>query len=188
MTVDKVFEKISAHMVEGLMIHSKLSNYYGFLGLKGYEECHKYHYYLENNNFVKLNEYYLYHYGKLIPDASFINPNIIPENWYNHERHDVTNETRKNAIQTGMITWVKWEQETKKLYKDMYLELHQNGEYDAALNIVRKLIKDVDEELADAKQIWLKKEIMEYDINDIILEQDNIYKKCKKKIKEIELC
>ena len=55
MTIDEIFSQLGAHMVEGLMIHSQMSDYFGFLGLKGYQECHKYHYFEENANYRRLN-------------------------------------------------------------------------------------------------------------------------------------
>lgn len=37
MTVDEIFSQIAGHMVEGLMTHAQLADYYNFLGLRGYE-------------------------------------------------------------------------------------------------------------------------------------------------------
>jgi hypothetical protein len=54
--------------------------------------------------------------------------------------------------------------------------------------MVAELIKDVDNELAEAEQAWIEKIILEYDIDDIVLQQEEIKKKYKKKIKEIKLC
>ena len=62
MTVEEIFSQLAAHMVEGLMIHSQMSDYFGFLGLKGYQECHKYHYFAENANYRAISKYYLLHY------------------------------------------------------------------------------------------------------------------------------
>ena len=35
MTVEEIFSDLSKHMIEGLMAHSQLSDYFGFLGLEG---------------------------------------------------------------------------------------------------------------------------------------------------------
>lgn len=187
MTVEEIFSQLAAHMIEGLMVHSQMSDYYGFLGLKGYQECHKYHYFTENANYRKISKYYLYHYNKIVPELSFKNPNVIPESWYKYNRQDVNNTTRKSAIQSGMEKWINWERETKKLYQKLYQELIVLNEI-AAAEEVAKYICDVDEELAQAIQKELELKVIDYDITLIIDKQEEKYKKYKKKLKEINLC
>ena len=187
MSIEDVFANLGKHMVEGLMVHSKLADYYGFLGLEGYCICHEYHYYSENSNYRKLSNYYLHHYGKIINEMPFENPNIIPDTWKNHKRFDVSVSTRKVAIQTGMEKWVTWEKNTKRLYESMYNELVQVGDIAGAI-LVGEFIKDVDYELAEAEQMWIEKGAMEYSVNDIMMEQKDIEKTYRKKFKEIELC
>ena len=64
MTINEIFSQLSQHMIKGLMMHTQLSDYFNFLGLKGYSQCHKYHYFEENNNYKQLCDYYLNHYNK----------------------------------------------------------------------------------------------------------------------------
>ena len=173
MTVEEIFSQISAHMVEGLMVHSQLSNYFGFLCLKGYQKCHKKHYFAENKNYHKLNEYYINHYNKLIPEISFKNPSIIPESWYKYTRQDVNITTRKNALQIGFEKWINWETETKKLYEHMYQELIAEGEVSAAEEFAQYII-DVDNELAEAIQEELELKAIDYDMTLIIDKQGGL--------------
>ncbi len=35
MTIEEIFSEISKHMIEGIMIHAQMADYYNFLGLKG---------------------------------------------------------------------------------------------------------------------------------------------------------
>lgn len=186
MTVDELFSQLAAHMIEGLMVHSQMSDYFGFLSLTGYQECHKYHYFEENANYRKINKYYLHHYNKIVPEMPFNNPNIIPESWYKYTRQDVNATTRKNAIQSGMDKWIKWEEETKKLYQYIYQELIALKEI-AAAEEVAKYIIDVDYELAEAIQEDLELKAIDYDITIIIDNQNKIYKQYEKKLKEIDL-
>jgi hypothetical protein len=53
---------------------------------------------------------------------------------------------------------------------------------------LKKYITDVDYELAEAEEMHLELAAIDFDIDDIIVEQDVIYKKYKKKLKEIKLC
>ena len=187
MTVEEIFSQLAAHMIEGLMIHSQMSDYFGFLGLKGYQECHKYHYFAENANYRAISKYYLHHYNKLIPEMPFNNPSVIPESWYKYSRQDVNSTTRKNAIQVGFEKWINWEKDTKQLYEHMYQELIAGGEVAAAEELA-KYICDVDKELAKACQKKLELEAIDYDATLIMDKQEEKYKKYKKKLKEIDLC
>ena len=186
MTVEEVFSRVGKYMIEGVMIHSQLADYYNFLGLKGYAKCHEYHFVSENCNFRKLSLYYIKHFNKLLPELPNDNPNVIPSAWFKYLRQDVDANTRKTAIQGGIEKWVNWEYNTKMFYQNMYNELINLHEIAAAAEL-KKYISDVDYELAYAQQKHLEDKAIDYDIFDIIAKQENVYKKYTKKIKEIEL-
>ena len=185
MTKEEIYRILSDHMVQGLMLHSKLADFYGFLSFKGYQKCHEYHYIEENINYRKLINYYLYHCGKLIPDTGFNKTDVIPENWFQHSRNDVGNETKLNSLKVGIDKWVKWEINTKQLYERMYGELISLNEIAAGENLMI-FIKDVDNELAEAQQEMLEITTMNYDLNDIMMKQEDIFKTYKKKLNEIK--
>ena len=187
MTIDEIFSEIVSHMIEGLMVHSQMTDYFGFLGLKGYQKCHKYHYLEESLNYKKIGKYFLEHFDKIPIEKSIPNPQIVPSAWYQHTRQDVSNETKKDSIQAGIIKWVNWEKGTKKLYERLYKELCSIGEQAAAAEL-EKYIIDVDNELAEATQLHIELSTIDYDLSDIVMEQETILKKYCKKIKEIELC
>jgi len=79
MTTEDVFTQVAQRMVEGLMTHSQLADYFGFLGLDGYQECHTYHYFEENCNYKKIGRYYIEHFNKLLKDNPVKNPAIVPD-------------------------------------------------------------------------------------------------------------
>ena len=187
MTVDEIFSLIAEHMVEGLMTHAQLADYYNFLGLKGYQKCHEYHYFCENANFRKITHYYITHYNKLVMDRPFQNSNVISEDWYQYSRSQVDAPVRKSAIEFGIKKWVSWEKQTKKVYQQYYNELITLGEI-AAAHELEKYIVDVDKELADAEQKLLNLKAIDYNISDIMNVQEEKYQKYKKKLKEIKLC
>lgn len=176
MTVEEVFSQFAEHMIEGLMTHSQLSDYFGFIGLDGYQECHKYHYFEENCNYKDLCDYYIHHFNKLIKEKPFKNPNLIPASWYQYNRKDVDANTRKSAIQTAFEKWVDWEKKTKSLYEMLYQELINLNEISAAKKVCQ-YIEDVDYELAEACQKHLELVSIGYNISDIVLEQEEIKKK-----------
>ena len=187
MTTDEIFSQIGAHMIEGLMIHSQLSDYFGFLGFEGYQECHKYHYFEENCNYKKLSKYYLKHYNKLLIEKPFKNPNIIPSDWWQFTREQVNNDIRKRGVQIGIEKWISWEKQTKELYEKYYNELIQEDNVAGAQELSHYIV-DVDYELAEAEQENIKLKAMDYSVLDIMLEQENKKEKYINKIKEIALC
>ena len=187
MTTDKIFSLIAQHMVEGLMVHSQLADFYGFLSLKGYQKCHEYHYFCENKNYRDLCNYYMKHYNKLIKDQPFKNPDVISKDWYDYDRTQVEDEVRKSSIKYGMEKWISWETETEDLYNEYIKELCDNGEVAAALKI-EEYLKDTSKELDNATQKWLEVKAIDYCITEIMSHQEEQYKKYKHKLKEIKLC
>ena len=171
MTVEEIFMQIANHMIEGLMFHSQMSEYYEFLGLPGYSECHKYHYFCESWSFQDLCLYFIDEYNKLLPVGRADDPQVIPNSWYKYTRQDVDTNTKRNSVKTGLEKWVTWEKDTKKLYEQMYGLLLEMQEM-AAAHKIKHLIKDVDEELKKAEQYHLNKKAIDYDIVAIIEEQN----------------
>lgn len=190
MTLEQVYSDVAAHMVEGLMVHEHLANYYDFLGLGGYKRCHEYYYLKECIEYRRLCRYYINHHNKLIPEKRVNNPEIIPEGWYNHVRQDVDTSTKKEAVRTGLTKWVEWEAKTKRFYETMYKELMDLGEVASACKI-KELVLCADKELKKAQRYWLNKEAVGYNMASIISEQKCYHDKYKKKIKKewsIHLC
>jgi hypothetical protein len=186
MTIDESVNIIVSQMLGGVMLHAQLSHFFNFLGLKGYAECQKYRYYEESSSYMDLNDYYICHYNKFVSDDRVENQNVIPADWYNFTRFDVNEGIRKNAIKMGVEKWVQWEKETKAVLEQHYQNLIALGE----IAIARKIsdcIKHVDNELAKAQKVLLKLKAIDYNISDIMMEQEDLYKKYEKKIKEIEL-
>ena len=189
MTCEEIFTKLSEHMIKGLMVHEHLATYYDFLGLPGYRDCHEYHFLKESCAYRKLCRYYVNHYNKLIPETRFDEPDIIPEGWYSHKRQDVDQTTKKNAVKSGLVKWVDWETQTKKLYQEMYQELLDNGSV-ASAEFLCEYIADVDCELQDAYMYWLSKEAMNYDMSVIIEEQAQKVEKYESRMRVVgkDLC
>lgn len=179
MELKEVYSKLSAHMVKGMMVHDQLANYYDFLGLKGYKKCHEYHFFKETCGYKKLCKYFINHHNMLVPEEQIDDPDIIPENWYKHIRADVDMATKRSAIKTGLEKWISWEKETKKLYEQMYQELMNIGEIASAFK-VKEYVCDVDTELKKAERYWLSKEATNYDMSEIIAEQNSKHDKYEK--------
>lgn len=186
MTYEEVFSNISAHMVKGIMLHAQMSDYFDFLGLKGYKRLHEYHYLEETISFRKLNRYYINNHSKLIEEKSVENPHIIPESWHRYSREDIDTSTKRGAIKTAFNSWVEWESETLKLYENSYSQLCEMGAYASAM-FVKSLMCDVECELKSARRMVLDLKSMDYDMSVIIPEQPIIHDDYKSKTAELNL-
>lgn len=184
MTIEEIFSHLSAHMIKGLMIHDQLATAYDFLNLCGYKKCHEYHYFEESYNYRCLQDYYLEHFHKLIPEEKIDNPETIPANWHKYSRPEVDANTKRAAVKDFMKKWVDWEKDTKALLESSYKELYELGEVGAALKIA-KFIKGNCKELAKAQEKQMYLENISYDISTILSEQYELCEKYWHKMKDI---
>ena len=167
----EIFADISAHQIKGLMVHSQLADYYRFLALPKYADCHEKHYDDEICNWRKTSKYYIEHFNKLIAEKRIENPDVIPSDWYGVTRQDVDTSTKRRAVEYGLKKWVEWETETKQIYQDAFAELLALGDGAAAMRI-KKCLCAVDNELAEAQRYLLNKKAVDYDISYLVGEQD----------------
>lgn len=70
MTVSEIFGRINAHQIEGVMLHSQLAEYFGFLNLCGYQrqqECQAMSEFFEHQKTVM---YFVSRFNHLLPEAA----------------------------------------------------------------------------------------------------------------------
>lgn len=170
MTCTEIFTELINHMVEGIMTHEELANYYQFLGLPCYSDCHEKHYYKENKSYRKVYNYYIKTYNKLLKNIRVDVPEVIPGSWYQYSRFDVDMKTKQAAVKEGLETWLSWETSTYELYQSLYKELINLGKIKDA-EVVKDLICDVKHELDKIQQYQLNKISIDYDMTYIIDEQ-----------------
>ena len=181
--VNEVFAAIAAHKKKGVMIHKAMMEAYDFLSLKGYKKWQEYHFLEEQQEYMELCHYYMEHYYMLLKAAeSDETIDIIPASWYRHVQQDVDTTTRRNAIKDMMQKWITWETETRKFLSEQYAALVALGEI-AAADYIRESIIEVDKELKNASQKFLELETCNYDIVEIVDQQEPYFRKYSKKIK-----
>ena len=171
MTTEEIFTTLTNHMLEGVMTHEQLANYYDFLGLPFYSKCHSKHFYKESKSYRKIYNYYITTYNRLLIEPEFKQPEVIPPSWAQYTRQDVDAATKQKAVKDGLEKWVKWERDTLKLYQDLYKELCNMGHITSAEKL-KCLILDVEEEVREAEQYHLNKVATGYDMVYIVEEQD----------------
>jgi len=95
MTVEEIFDKLSAHMEEGVMYHYEMARAYDFLGFWGFSKCQLSHCFEEKNNLCCLSHYYATHYFKLLSFTNIDTPKVIPDTWYKYTTYAVDASTKK---------------------------------------------------------------------------------------------
>ena len=183
-SVESIFSEINARMIAALMFHDQMSDYFDFLGMKGYKRLHEYQYFSESLERKKLNQYYINHHNKLIPDIYTGQVAMIPENWQTANRISVGKSTKQKGIEDGFNQYHEWETETKSLYEHYSVKLRENGAVTDAI-MVERLVEDVDKELKKLERIIVDLISSGYDMVYITESQQRIHDKYKAKMYEI---
>ena len=184
MKINELYTEVSNHLLQGIMNHEQLSNFYDYLGLTGYAKCHEYHYLSESCNYRKLQKWYIDMYDKVIPESKIENESIIPNTWYTEIKQNTTFENRQDYIKFGFEFWINWEESTKKLFERACRDCLDMGEL-SSIFIFAELLNDVNAELKEAKKNEMERIATDFDINEIVEEQKSFEKKYKKLIEKI---
>lgn len=182
--LESIFSEINARMIAALMFHDQMSDYFDFLCMKGYKRLHEYQYFAESLERKKLNQYYINHHNKLIPDTYSGQVAMIPENWKTANRISVGKSTKQKGIEDGFNQYHEWESETKSLYEHYASKLREMGSVADAI-MVEKLVEDVDSELKNLERIIIDLISSGYDMVYITESQQCLHDTYKKKLCKI---
>lgn len=184
MTIEEIFSKVAAHMVEGMMFHEQMCSYYAFLNLDGYQYCHKYHYLCETLSHREIQDFYIKKYNKMIPEAKVDSSSAIPANWYSYTRQAVDIQTKRNAVKTAFEKAIKWEKDTVALYRSFIAELEALHEYTSA-DELKIIVENVCDEIEHYEKEQLKLSSVDFNMLPIVQKQEHIKKIYRKKIKNL---
>lgn len=82
-------------------------------------------------------------------------------------------KTKQDAVKKGLEQWLKWEEDTLNLYQQLHKELITLNRI-ADSEKIKELIIDVQCEIKDITQYQLNKISTNYDMINIIEQQDKI--------------
>lgn len=183
-SVEAIFSEINARMIAALMFHDQMSDYFDFLGMKGYKRLHEYQYFAESLERKKLNQYYINRHNKLIPNAYSGQVSMIPDSWLTANRISVGKSTKQKGIEDGFNQYHEWEADTKSIYEHYSSRLRELGAVADAI-MVERLVEDVDKELKKLEGIIVDLISSGYDMVYITESQQGIHDKYKSKLHEI---
>lgn len=183
-SVEAIFSEINARMIAALMFHDQMSDYFDFLGMKGYKRLHEYQYFAESLERKKLNQYYINRHNKLIPNAYSGQVSMIPDSWLTANRISVGKSTKQKGIEDGFNQYHEWEADTKSIYEHYSSRLRELGAVADAI-MAERLVEDVDKELKKLEGIIVDLISSGYDMVYITESQQGIHDKYKSKLHEI---
>lgn len=183
-SVEAIFSEINARMIAALMFHDQMSDYFDFLGMKGYKRLHEYQYFAESLERKKLNQYYINRHNKLIPNAYSGQVSMISDSWLTANRISVGKSTKQKGIEDGFNQYHEWEADTKSIYEHYSSRLRELGAVADAI-MVERLVEDVDKELKKLEGIIVDLISSGYDMVYITESQQGIHDKYKSKLHEI---
>lgn len=164
-TAHEIFARISAHQVEGMMLHSDMADYFAFLGAEKMAQLHAERFCKEAKAMQKTHEYFITRYGEILRSEAVETHSRIPAAWSNVRRSEVESEARYKAIREGVQMWRAWENKTKDLYQKAYMEMQEAGEIASAMWL-SKMICDADEEAVNAESILIQMGMHGGDVHD----------------------
>ena len=184
MTSEDIFMALHDRQITALMFHTQSADLFDFLGLMGFKRMHEYQYFVESAEHRGICRYYINHHNKLLMGGHPEGPKVIPPEWGQHSRFDVTPQIRKQAIEKSFMDYQDWESETKALYSE-YSKALMNLDCVADALKINELIKDVDQELKCLDRMILKLKSISFDAVGIMSMQDELHEYYREKTKSI---
>lgn len=181
---EEVFKVIGSRQKSALGFHSQMANLFDFLSLHGFKRLHEYQYMSESAEYRSICRYYINHHNKLIICDLDSDIQVIPQDWVEYTRFDVTPQVRKQAVEKAFKEYRTWESDTKELYSHCTKRLMELGWVSDSLK-VGSMVNDVDQELKTLDRLMLRLQVTSYDPIEMADMQDELHEHYRVKTKEI---
>jgi len=184
MTHEDIFRAIHDHQITALMFHSQMADLFDFLGLMGFKRMHEYQYFSESIEHRGLCRYYINHHNKLLVGGQPQEPEVLPTEWGQYTRFDVTPQVRRQTVEKAFKEYQEGESNTKKLYSQYVIALIDLG-YVADSNRICNLVSDVDIELKYLDRLYLKLKAISFDAVGVMDMQEELHEYYREKTKSL---
>lgn len=184
MTSEDIFKAIHDRQITALRFHYQMADLFDFLGLMGFREMHEYQYLAESIEHRRLCRYYINHYNRLLVGEHPQEPEVIPTEWVQYTRFDVTPQVRKQAIEKAFNEYRIWESKTREAYSG-YSKALMDLDCVADSLKINEYVKDVDRELKYLDQLFLKLKAISFDAVGVMDMQEELHDHYREKIKSI---
>lgn len=175
MSVEDIFGALSDRQITALMFHSQMADLFDFLGLEGFRRMHEYQYISETKGHRSLCRYYMSHYNKLLVKGHPQGVEVIPSEWRQYTRFDVTPQVRRQAVERSFHEYWEWETDTRELYSQCSKALMDLGCTTDSHQLL-KMTLEVDDELRYLNKISLELKAISFDPVGTIDVQERVCK------------
>lgn len=148
------------------MFHLEHYDLCSWLGVKWLAELHKDGYEHDSTCLRKMRHECVRHLGVFAPEGRQERSRYL-DAFRQQRRCDVKSDVRKTAIDNAMHDWIDWEDGTVSLLTNACGRLESQGCLLLA-DRVRRVAKDTSVELAEAKELLLEMEAVDWDMSHII--------------------
>lgn len=183
----QILEQVAKRKLNVFMVYSELSDIFHMLNLQGYKRLYEYKRFEEEKSFLKIKKWCIDKYGVIPVFTLEPRKQINPYNVKNiGQMTKITAETKKKIIQEIFQELDVYLAETLKLLEEASTALLEKSCI-ADFRILEKNCKYLEKTIKKLKREWIKLNDVGYSLEFILETQEELHKKYKEKIKEIEL-
>jgi hypothetical protein len=145
MTCKEALLQIIQRQTEGLMYHDEMTDYYAFLNLGVLKKLHRKQTEEELEALRKAKCDYISTFG-MIPFYTANDPKAIPSDWRNKTNAEVDEQSLKLLIQSSLLGYVSWEEDTCDIYKTSAQAFKENMNsplYRKACDMIEEVQKEI---------------------------------------------
>ena len=174
-----VIRVVVNNMIEGIMFHNQMIQYFEYLGLKGFSDLQKIRFEGENKDLVELQRYVIDTYGVVVGETNPDSRSYIPAEWGEELRERIDVDNRKDYVRFGIETWKYWEDKSKKVYGNAYFNLNDLRDAGGSERIL-KVVEGTEKELHFVYDLMCKLKGSEYDSVVVSLMDKDVVKMYEK--------
>jgi hypothetical protein len=152
--------QIIQRQTEGLMYHDEMSDYYAFLGLGMLKKLHHKQTKEELCSLRKAKCDYISTFG-MLPFYTATDPKVIPSEWKNKTNVEVDEKSLKLLIQSSLLSYLTWEEETCDIYKASAKVFKENMNFPLYREAC-EMIEEVQEEICKINELLLDAALYDY--------------------------
>lgn len=158
-----IFTELAKHQLKGIMFHYDMINYMCFLGFPVLSEIHEKQFEEESEALVDIARHYIELYNHLPEVNSVQAESIIPKAWHGYNRHEISADGRKKALETALKEWAEWETKSCELYSECYQKLIDGGHAESA-EFLSDIISDTCHEKKFVNGLIAELKAVDYDM------------------------
>ena len=167
-----------------ILFHREQADLFWYLSLPGFAMMHEYQLAAESFIQRKIKRFIISTYNRVSPDDIPKTANIITPLIKGKSRKETNSSERWTAIKESFKAYETWEDATLREYERIAKQLSERGEI-ASYRFVSKVVEDVHTELSYISDLLLAYNSMDYDMPQIVSDQDTLFERYEYKMKKM---